>query len=183
MKNLLFLSLALSMVSFSSTEAFTLQSQKEPSLLKDSMLTHLVLDKNTTSIFSITTNKQNYVKGDMALITVGINVFSKETGKLYAITNIKTFDTGSMCIEPTATSVIHPDKISFIVPITNDCNGYIVSVTITNDKDSILNRSTLFVPPNQDEAVIRHLNYLLILGTSIILLSALVKRRSKLSML
>lgn len=157
----------------------TVQARDGNSVIGSSFIIRFIVNGAATTILSITTDKQSYTRGDVAHVGVGINVFTKKVGELYGVATIKSLDKMTICGGPLAVSVTRLGSFSFDVPILKDCNGYTVSVTVTDEKDSVLDKSTLTVKAEQAPQVIGYLNYFLIIGAIIVLLSSLIARRTK----
>mgnify|MGYP000963345087 CR=1 FL=1 len=155
------------------------QARDGNSVIGGSVITRFFVNGTATTILSIATDKQSYVTGDVAQVTAGINVFAKKIGKLYGIATIKTAGDSVICAGPVAVEVARLGSVSFNLPVTTACNGYTVHVTITNEKDSVLDKSSLAVPEEQAPQVISYLNYVLIFATIIVLLSTFIKRRTR----
>jgi hypothetical protein len=69
--------------------------------------------------------------------------------------------------------------VSLIVPITETCNGYTVSATLLQDKNVVLDSHSLLVHGEEAPQVVGYVTRFLLIGAVIILLSSLIRRRTK----
>ncbi len=129
-----------------------------------------------SNIVSIRVDKQAYNKGDTASVNVGLNVFSEIPQGVYVVASLTSADQTYDCGPLVRTRLSRLGGISFAIPIVKDCDGFTLSVNLTNEEGTILDEEILSVDKLRSTKFIGFLNFFLIIASLYILLSAFVHR-------
>lgn len=157
----------------------SVQAQEGMQRLGYSFQAGFLVEGSYSDILSVTFDKQVYEKGDIANVTVGLNVFSMNLQDLYAVASIKTRDSADLCGESKVSKVTRPGSLTFQIPITETCNGYSAKVVLTNTHDFVLDQYSIFVPAEISASFAMYANYLIAIGILLVLISTFIRSRKR----
>jgi hypothetical protein len=156
--------------------SLTIQGLNGGALVGETLSLPFAVRGTISNILSIATDKQAYAKGDVAKVNVGLNVFSENAEGMYALALLKSADRTYTCGPLVRTRLSRPTSVSFTIPIVKECEGFTLSITITNEQGVILDEEFLSVEKLQSTRFIGFLNFFLIIASMYILLSAFIHR-------
>lgn len=159
-------------------DAYTLMIQglNNGALVGKTLSLPFVIRGTISNILSIGVDKQSYNKGDTASVNVGLNVFSATSQGIYAVASLKSADQTYDCGPLVRTRLSRPGGVSFAIPIVKDCDGFTLSINLTNEEGTVLDEEILSVDKLQSTRFIGFFNFFLIIASLYILLSAFVHR-------
>lgn len=155
----------------------TAQAQEGMERLGYTYQTGFLVEGAYSNILSVALDKPYYDKGDVASITVGLNVFATTPQDLYAVASLSSKDAIGLCGEGKAVKVERPGSVTLQIPISKDCNGYIVKVVLTSSRDQVLDTYTLSVPKSLQATFTEQANYIIAIGILLVLISAFIRSR------
>lgn len=126
-----------------------LQSYEGTMPVGDTQTVGFAVEGFSAKVASVSPDKEQYVAGEQATVTVGLAVYSTEGVKnIFSDAVMKNFK-GEVCAISSKTPITNPGSVILSMPVSATCDGYTLTVSLTDENGVTLDTKTIETPAQE----------------------------------